>query len=183
MKTLIFNGSPRKNGDTAFLISTLATALEGEIVTVNTYFDKISPCVDCRFCWKQEGCAIRDGMQKVYQEICLCDAIVIASPVYFSELTGPLLSVLSRLQTFWCAREFRGEEPIAKPKAGGIILTGGGDGSMKRAEATAKIFLKMMNAEVVGTVSSCNTNTTPARDDAAALQLARELAGKFMMPA
>jgi len=45
-----------------------------------------------------------------------CDNILIASPLYFSELTGKLLDVGSRLQTYFCARFFRNEEPIVKSK-------------------------------------------------------------------
>ena len=35
MKTLILNGSPRKNGDTAFLIQKLIEQLHGEYKIVN----------------------------------------------------------------------------------------------------------------------------------------------------
>jgi len=46
-------------------------------------------------------------MQEIYKYIEECDNILIASPLYFSELTGKLLVVGSRLQTYFCARFFR----------------------------------------------------------------------------
>jgi multimeric flavodoxin WrbA len=58
MKTLIINGSPRRNGDTSGLIEKLKKQLSGEIDEVSAYYDKIAPCVDCRQCWKKKGCAI-----------------------------------------------------------------------------------------------------------------------------
>lgn len=49
MKTLIINGSPKKDGDTAVLINELVRNLKGEVVILTCY-DEISPCNDCRFC-------------------------------------------------------------------------------------------------------------------------------------
>ncbi|MBQ8884412.1 MAG: flavodoxin family protein, partial [Oscillospiraceae bacterium] len=59
-KTLIFNGSPRSNGDTASLLKILTKNLDGEFKIVNCYKDKISPCVDCRKCREIDGCVIKD---------------------------------------------------------------------------------------------------------------------------
>ena len=50
---------------------------------ISAYHCNIKPCVDCRFCWKNDGCAQKDGMQEVYADIQDCDNILIASPVYF----------------------------------------------------------------------------------------------------
>ncbi len=116
MKTLIFNGSPRKNGDTMTLINEFARSASGQVTTINAYDAKISPCIDCRACKTENACSIDDEMTSVYHEIEESDVIVIASPIYFSELTAPLLSVMSRLQKYFCARFFRGETPILKEK-------------------------------------------------------------------
>ena len=87
MKTLIINGSPRVNGDTNSLINIVKERIGGEYKIVDAYRCNISPCLDCRFCWKNSGCAIQDEMQEVYDYINDCDNILIASPIYFSELT------------------------------------------------------------------------------------------------
>ena len=49
MKTLIFNGSPRKNGETAYMIRTLQENLGGDFKVVNAYRADIRPCIDCRW--------------------------------------------------------------------------------------------------------------------------------------
>lgn len=152
MKTLIFNGSPRKKGNTSSLIDELVKRLQGDVKIVRAYDCNVKPCIDCRYCWKNTGCSIQDGMQEIYEDIREADNIVIASPMYFSELTGQLLAVLSRLQTFWCAKYFRHEEPVPKKKKGGIIIVRGGDGELKKAESTAKILLADMNAKPAGLV-------------------------------
>lgn len=180
MKTLIFNGSPRPNGDTAGLIGLLRGELAGECRVLDAYRCHISPCLDCRYCWENPGCAIRDEMQEVYGYIRVCDNILIASPLYFSELTGRLLDVGSRLQTFFCARTFRQEEASGKPKRGAVLLVGGGDGNMDKACGTAATLLRHMNArDIHPLVSSHHTNQRPALHDERAVAGVREIAAFF----
>lgn len=170
MKTLILNGSPRINGDTASLIRIVTEGLTGEYKVLDTYHCAICPCVDCRYCWEHSGCAIQDEMQDIYDYIQQCDNILIASPIYFSELTGKLLDVGSRLQTYFCARFFRGEQPIPKPKKGAVLLVGGGDGHMDKAYETACTLLRHMNCQNIHeAVCSHGTNTRPAAADEQAL--------------
>lgn len=176
MKTLILNGSPRINGDTAALLAEMKKHLAGEIIEVSAYHGGISPCVDCRHCWRYDGCAIKDGMQPVYEAIQDSDNLVIASPVYYSQLTGPLLSLVSRFQCYYAARRFRGVRPAIRRKHGVLVLVGGGDGSPKPAEDAADILFRQLNAQCVGTVLSLKTDETPAGQDKAAVGQARELA-------
>lgn len=177
MKTLILNGSPRVHGDTAALLAELKKHLAGEVMEISAYRDDIGPCVDCRYCWKQDGCAINDGMQAVYQALEEADNVVIASPLYFSQLTGPLLSLASRFQRYYAARRFRGEKPFAgKRKSGALLLVGGGDGNERPAVELANTLFRQMNARCVGMVLSHNTDEVPASQDAAALGQVRDLA-------
>ena len=166
MKTLILNGSPRENGDTVSLIREVTKKLPGDYKLVDAYRCGISPCIDCRYCWDHSGCAVKDEMQEVYEYIQECDNILIASPVYFSELTGRLLDLGSRLQTYYCASSFRKEEPIPKEKKGAVILVGGGDGCMDKAYGTACTLLHHMNCHAIHKlVYSHNTNEIPAIND------------------
>ncbi len=166
MKTLIINGSPRVNGDTASLIRIITEGLQGEYKVLNAYRCDISPCMDCRYCWEHSGCSVQDEMQDIYGYIQECDNILIASPIYFSELTGKLLDVGSRLQTYFCAGFFRDEKPIPKAKKGAVVLVGGGDGHMDKAYETACTLLHHMNCyDIHEAVFSHNTNTRPAARD------------------
>ena len=177
MKTLILNGSPRKNGDTAALLAAVKNGLEGEIMQIDAYYANISPCIDCRMCRKKSGCAINDDMNGVYSFLEACDNVLIASPIYFSELTGRLLDVGSRLQTYFSARRFRGETPEIKPKKGAVILTGGGSGKPQKAYETAVCLLHMMNAYDIGElVCSFDTDRIPAATDKEAIEAAEKIA-------
>ena len=177
MKTLILNGSPRKNGDTAALIRALTEKLEGEYRIVDAYRCRISPCVDCRYCWTHLGCAIPDEMQELYRYLEDCDNVVIASPVYFSELTGKMLDLCSRLQMYFGASHMQKVKLLTKPKRGAVILVGGGLGSIDRASDTAHMLLKQMKCtEVYPLLSSHNTDHVPAAEDVAAIEGVRAAA-------
>lgn len=181
MKTLIINGSPRVNGDTVSLINIFKEKINGEYMTVDAYRCKASPCIDCRFCWENSGCAIDDEMQQIYAYIQECDNILIASPIYFSELTGKLLDVGSRLQTYFCARFFRKEEPVAKAKKGAVVLVGGGDGHMDKPYETACTLLHHMNCyNIHKVVFSHNTNDRPAVEDKQAINGINSIISFFM---
>ncbi|MBR5712301.1 MAG: flavodoxin family protein [Lachnospiraceae bacterium] len=177
MKTLIFNGSPRPAGDTASLIGLLTEHLDGEFKVVDAYRCDISACLDCRYCWKNPGCAINDGMQDVYRYIEECDNVVIASPIYFSELTGKMLDVGSRLQTYFCGMFFRKEALNIKPKRGAVILVGGGDGRIEKPYETACTLMHHMNCrDIHKVVCSFNTNVVPAVQDEQAVDGVRRIA-------
>ena len=68
-KTLIFNGSPRRNGDTAALLRVLTEALTGEYRVVDCYREKISPCIDYRSCRKEKKCVLNDAMQEIKRRL------------------------------------------------------------------------------------------------------------------
>ena len=178
MKTLIFWGSPRLKGDSRALLDRLLSQLEGEYLLADAYRWQVKPCVDCRMCREKPGCVIRDDMQKVYDYMQDCDNVLIVSPLYFSEVTGPLLNMFSRLQHFYSARRFRREQTPITPKHGGIILTGGGDGGPDKALDTAKGILRWyMNVqEVFPPVLSLRTDERAACEDPQALMQTDALA-------
>jgi len=177
MKTLIINGSSRKNGDTEVLINELVKYLDGEVKIVS-HDDGISPCTDCRYCWSNSGCAIQDGMQDIYRFLRDCDNIVLASPIWFSSLSGPLLDICSRVQTFWAAGYFRNEDLPMKQKNGVLIMVGGQKGTEITPTQNALSIMKFMNVHrpSVEKIYSMDTNNIPAREDAAALMKCRGVA-------
>ena len=177
MKTLIINGSPKKNGDTQALIDAFVSGLSGEYRIV-TRGDGISPCVDCRYCWEHDGCAVKDAMQAVYDYLADCDAVVLASPVWFSSLSGPALDIGSRFQTYFARKFFRHLPSALKPKRGVILLVGGQPGTEVGPIANAKPILGLANIakDDITVVTSMDTDHIPAALDTAALKAARSAA-------
>jgi multimeric flavodoxin WrbA len=180
MKTLILNGSPRRNGDTKSLLKELFKELEGEYRIVDAYYSGIKPCVDCRWCWKHEGCCVKDEMQEIYPFIQECDNILLASPIYFDEITGELLSVASRLQTYFSSKYLRKEIPVQKSKRGAVILVGGSKGGIERPFDTASSILRLMNAvDIHPVVYSLYTDQQPAIDNRLVLEGIKDIADFF----
>lgn len=176
MKTLVINGSPKKNGDTQALLDAFLAELKGDVKIV-TWQDDISPCVDCRACWIKPGCAIRDDMQEVYDYLTDCDNVVLASPIWFSSLSGPALNIASRFQTLFAARFKRGEKKAAD-KNGVLILTGAQPETKDGPEANAMTIMRNMRVKkpLAAKVYSLNTDRIPAKMDDEALLQARKAA-------
>jgi len=178
MKTLILNGSPRDNGDSMFLVNKLCEHLEGEKIIINTYDKGYGPCVDCRWCWKNKGCVIQDDMQDIYQLLDEVDNVILSSPLYFSELTGGLLSFASRFQTFFVERVLKEDgEFNLRSKNGALILVGGGDTrDLERSINTAKTIFRHINTEHLGEVMSLKTMELPTSMDEDAIKSVMNIA-------
>ena len=175
-KTLIVNGSPRPDGNTAALIKELRKNLLGEVVELSAFRSRIAPCVDCRRCWSDAVCAVDDDMRVIYNDD--FDNAVLASPVYYSTLPGQVLSLLSRFQPQHAAEFILREPVLLKPKRAGLILTAGGRGNEAGAEHHIWVLFRMLGARGYNDrrVTSLKTDDIPACEDEVALRKARELA-------
>ncbi len=179
MKTLIINASPRKDGHTASLVALLKARLQGETVEISAFRDNISPCIDCRSCWTNKGCAIRDDMDKIYADD--FDAVVLATPVHMSNVPGPLISLASRFQAYYAARRFLNDPFAVRKKTGVLLMVGGGDGGIEEAVRSAKIILRILKADLPdeNAVFSLNTDVLAAKDDEAAVKKINEIANRI----
>lgn len=175
-KTLILNGSPRPEGNTAFLIAQLRRHLNGEVQELSAFRSDIAPCIDCRSCWTTAKCAVHDEMQIIYDDD--FDNIVIASPVYYSTLPGSVLSVMSRLQPWHAAKYFLNDPLKLRPKKSAAILTAGGKGNYENSKHHLSAFFRMVGAEGFREhiVCSPSTDTIPAWDDPQAIAGVAEIA-------
>ncbi len=103
MKMAIFNGTPRKNGNTAEMVKLFAETAEKKGIDVSiTMLDPLNfkGCRNCGFCrGKSEGkyCAVEDDMQPLYDIVKDCDVIAIASPIYMWGITAPAKAFMDRL--------------------------------------------------------------------------------------
>lgn len=158
MRTLIINGSPRKNGNTMYFINKIKEKIECDVI--DAYYVKFSPCIDCGKCVK--GCCIYDDeITEVLNKIDEYDNIIMATPLYYNQPTGVLMSMMSRTQMFFVSRK------NLKRKRGYIICVGGGDTviNSKDAEKTMRIMLMGLNVRVEGYVRCLNTSNVRAQED------------------
>ena len=179
MYTLIFNGSPRGAGDTSALIQAFCREIQGQVEQIDAYRSTLSPCVDCRRCAGGGGCVINDGMQEIYEKVEKAQVLVLASPLYWSTLAGPLLALCSRFQALYMARRNQGSG-WEQTKGGLVLLTGGGSTKDPScAFRTSRIILREMGAGEIRQVASIGTDHLPAGEDEEALRQAVAAARGF----
>jgi len=106
MTIIGINGSPRKNWNTATL---LTHALEGaasqgaDTEVVHLYDLDFKGCISCFACKIIDGqhngsCAVKDGLSPLLKKIeDEADAIILGSPIYFGSMTGEMRSFMERL--------------------------------------------------------------------------------------
>jgi multimeric flavodoxin WrbA len=99
LKAIGVVGSPRKKGNTEILTAHCLQAIaeegiETELVTLAGL--DIKGCDACGYCFEHDGCAIEDDLQPVYAKMVEADAIIVASPVYFSSATSLVKGFLER---------------------------------------------------------------------------------------
>lgn len=101
MKIIGFIASPRKEGNTAWIVNKiLEGAKEQDAETQSWYFSDldIKPCQSCYGCKKGDrGCIINDDMQKLYDAIEHADALVLGSPVYMGQMSAQAKIFTDRL--------------------------------------------------------------------------------------
>jgi len=183
MKTLIINGTTRKNGDTEALLNEFIRHLPGEHLILSQD-SGIAPCKDCRYCWSHEGCCVKDDMQPVYEYLRDCDNVAIASPVWFSTLSSVTIAIGSRIQMLYAQNAFFGQPfEMKRPKNGVLFLAGGEPSTAEAAAPVARTIMKFMGVQrpLAAEVYSLLTNDVPAKDDKQALQAARDAAVKLSL--
>ena len=101
MKIIGITASPRKEGNTAWVINKiLEGAQEQGGETESWYFSdlNIKPCLSCYGCRKDDkGCIINDDMQKLYGTIETADALILGSPVYMGQMSAQTKIFTDRL--------------------------------------------------------------------------------------
>ncbi len=102
MKVVAFNGSPRREGNTATLIRYVLSELEKEGIETETMHvggKSIHGCTACGKCFenKDRKCVIdKDIVNDCIEKMLEADGIILASPTYFADLTPELKALIDR---------------------------------------------------------------------------------------
>jgi multimeric flavodoxin WrbA len=102
MKVVAFNGSARKDGNTALLVKTVFDELENagiETELVQLAGTHPHGCIACGKCGanKNQRCAVTsDQMNTWIEKMVEADGIILASPTYFADVTTELKALIDR---------------------------------------------------------------------------------------
>jgi len=104
MKVVSVLGSPRENGNCATIAKHFcdtAEKLDAELKTFSLNKLEFRGCQGCMLCkTKLDRCAIQDDLTKVLDAIRESDILVVASPVYFWDVSGQLKCFIDRTFSF-----------------------------------------------------------------------------------
>jgi multimeric flavodoxin WrbA len=102
MYALAVNGSPRKDGNTDYLLKEVLDPVaragwETELVRAGGR--EIRGCIACYKCFENQDqrCAVKkDDVNECIEKMLAADAIILASPVYFSDVTAQIKALIDR---------------------------------------------------------------------------------------
>jgi multimeric flavodoxin WrbA len=102
MQVVAFNGSARKDGNTATMVRWMFAELEKAGIDTELYQmkgKKINGCIACYKCFenKNHRCAVeKDVANECIEKMLTADGIILASPVYFADLTSQIKALIDR---------------------------------------------------------------------------------------
>ena len=122
-------GSPRKKGNTNFLLSTFMTAAEklgARTIVIDVTKKKIIPCKEYTVCEKKGYCPIEDDVKdEIYPLLREAELVVLATPIFFYNMTAQLKAVVDRCQTFWARKyKLKLKDPGASMRRGFLLAVG-----------------------------------------------------------
>ena len=153
MLVLGLNGSPRKKGNTEFLLSSFmkeAEKLGAKTKTVHVAMADITPCRGCGYCEKKGFCVIKDYMSDtVYPLLRKAEVIVMATPIFFYNTPSQLKALIDRSQALWSRKyKLNLTDPSRTTRAGYLLAQGAtrGKNLFNGVNLTAKYFFDAVGA-------------------------------------
>jgi len=102
MKVIAFNGSARKDGNTAILINYVLSGLKTEGIETEVFTlsgRKIRGCTACKKCYETQDkrCAVKnDVLNECIEKMVEADGIILGSPTYFTDVSAEMKALIDR---------------------------------------------------------------------------------------
>ncbi|MEM2727272.1 MAG: flavodoxin family protein [Archaeoglobaceae archaeon] len=145
MKAIGILGSPRKEGNSSKMLHACLSELSNagfETEFVYLQERKIRYCIGCGTCLREGECLIDDDMTELKDKIKNAKVLVLASPVYFLNVSAQMKCFIDRMLAF-------GHRPSLKGY-GGAIVTHAGVGDPKVVAEYLSRILKAWGIYPVG---------------------------------
>ena len=102
MKVVAFNGSARKDGNTAILIGKVFRVLETEGIEtelIQLAGSRIHGCIACMKCFKNKDqrCSVKDdNANECIEKMLGADGVILGSPTYFANVSTEMKALIDR---------------------------------------------------------------------------------------
>jgi len=142
MKVVAFNGSARRDGNTALLIRKVFSELEAagiETELVQLAGQPVRGCTACMQCFerKDRQCVIKtDIVNTAVEQMSAADGILLGSPTYFADVTSEMKALIDR-----CGMVNRANGDLLARKVGAGVVAVRRGGSMHALQTLQNFFL------------------------------------------
>ena len=142
MKVIAFNGSARKDGNTAILLNCVLEVLNGEGIEtelIQLSGKKINGCKACYKCFenKDQRCSVTDDiLNECLEKMLEADGIVLGSPTYFADITTEMKALIDR-----AGLVARANGGMFKRKIGAAVIAARRGGSIHAFDSINHFFL------------------------------------------
>lgn len=132
MKAVAINGSPRKGGNTEFLLNVVLNELSKENIETRLFQVGGKNIHGCRACWlckkeKNGKCAFNDDIfNEIIDDIIDADVIILGTPSYYSDMTPELKAFIDRFgvvaSSIGALKHKIGAGIVAQRRGGGVAI-------------------------------------------------------------
>ncbi|MBN1635582.1 MAG: flavodoxin family protein [Deltaproteobacteria bacterium] len=142
MKVVAFNGSARKDGNTAILVNYVLAELEKEGIStelVQLAGKEVRPCIACRKCFDNtdQRCAVKgDYLNTCLEKMIDAHGIILASPTYFADLSAQIKALIDR-----AGYVGRANQGMYRRKVGAAVVAVRRAGSVQAFDSINHFFL------------------------------------------
>ena len=142
MKIVAIAGSPRGNSNTSYLTDhalkeAAESGIETEKIILAQY--KINPCQAHSECRNLASCCQKDDMEWILSKVYEADGIILATPVYFYNVTAQMKAFMDR-NVF----RYRRQQKM-KARCAGIIVVAGAAGLQDSANNLTRFITAVTN--------------------------------------
>lgn len=156
MKIMAIYGSPRREGNTSLLLKQAVAGARqagAEVEEVVLRDLRMSPCLELYGCKKDGRCIIRDDFQRVYDQLLACQALMLASPIFFYTVSAHTKILMDRCQSLWVKKYWIDQVPFGQGeiKRKGLFISAGATGGKRLFDGTLlsiRYFFDVLNMEL-----------------------------------
>ena len=153
---LAFYGSPRRKGNSATLLDQAVKGATEAGAAVEKIFLRdlsMSPCLEIYACRENGRCAIRDDFDALHEKLLSCDALMLASPIFFYTVSAHTKIFMDRCQGFWSKKYLVDKAPfgLRTPTRKALFVSVGATRGAKLFDGvllTMKFFLDTLDMEL-----------------------------------
>ncbi len=175
MKVIGFNGSPRKDGNTAILMNHVFRELEKEGIQtemVQLSAKEIQGCIACFKCIenKDQQCAVKNDEANEYIGMMTkAQGIILGSPVYSLDVTPKMKALIERVGFV-----SRANGGMYRNKVGGVLAAFRRSGAMHAIDTMSHFFLGQ-DIFIVGRAMGMGKDKGEVEKDEEGMRLAKSL--------